>query len=79
MKLYFIVKKVDVDVQNARQKLFNFYNLFFIHADFEEINMIDFYELKERVKNSRKSKKIVNFAVLSNNFQSLNLFSAKDN
>ena len=67
-KLYFDVKKIDVDVQNARQKLFNFYDFFLIHVNFEKVNMIDFHEFKERAKNQRKLKKIVNSAVFSNNF-----------
>ena len=77
-KLYFDVKKIDVDVQDARQKLFNFYDLLLTHVDFKEVDMIDFHELKKRVKNQRKSKKVVNFVILSNNFQFLDLLFAKD-
>ena len=78
-KLYLDIKKIDVDVQDARQKLFNFYDLFFIHVDFEKVDMIDFHELKERIKNQRKSKKVMNSVVFSNNFQSFDLSSAKNN
>ena len=78
-KLYLDVKFSDVDLHDARQKLFNFYDFFFIHNDLVEVDKIDFFKLKERIKSQRKSKKVVNSAVFANNFQFLEFSSSKDN
>ena len=50
-KLYFDVKFFNVNLHDARQKLFDFYNLFFIYNNFVEVDKIDFFELKEKIKN----------------------------
>ena len=67
-KLYFDVKFSDVDLHDARQKLLDFYDLFLTYNDLVEVDKTDFFEFKERIKSQRKSKKVVNFAVLADNF-----------